>query len=150
MFSFYITCISCGQQTTTSHFPIFDWEIRGINGDLNHLHSASVSIIFGTSIQTIISGFIEKSTYDGLETHYTVLKEMLKLLCDGKAESKRETVVESESSSSIISNLLPNKLLNRYAKIDISFVSSKIIRFGKHKWMLARTALSIWIIVKKN
>lgn len=77
-----------------------------------------------------ISGIIEKSSYSGLEVHYTVLKEALKLLCD---ELKQTTVSESEATTSISNNLLANKLLNGYANIDISFLSAKIVQIGKRK-----------------
>ncbi|KAK6106927.1 hypothetical protein QQG55_26185 [Brugia pahangi] len=91
-------------------------------------------LIHGTIIQKkniwgIVKGIIEKSTYSGLGTHYTVLKETLKLLCDESLEVKQSTVSECETSN----NLLPNKLLNRYANIDISFLSTKISRIGKCK-----------------
>ncbi|VBB31386.1 unnamed protein product, partial [Acanthocheilonema viteae] len=75
---------------------------------------------------------IEKSTYSGLETHYTVLGETLKLLCEGSAEPNEATVSKSEATGSIISSLLPNKLLNGYANIDISFLSAKIVKVGNY------------------
>uniref|UniRef100_A0A0R3RN76 VASt domain-containing protein n=1 Tax=Elaeophora elaphi TaxID=1147741 RepID=A0A0R3RN76_9BILA len=94
-------------------------------------------LIHGTMIQKksiwgIVKGIIEKSTYSGLETHYTVLMEALKLLCEGSAEAKQSAVsTESEETGSIISNFLPNKLLNGYANIDISFLSAKLVGVSK-------------------
>lgn len=81
----------------------------------------------------IISGIIEKSTYNGLETHYTVLEETLKLLCEESTKSKQAIGSEFEATSSIVNNLLPNKLLNGYANVDISFLSTKIVGVGKYK-----------------
>ncbi|EFO23742.2 hypothetical protein LOAG_04744 [Loa loa] len=86
------------------------------------------------SIWGIVKGIIEKSTYSGLETHYTVLEETLKLLCDEElVESKQTTVSESEATNSVINSSLPKKLLNGYANIDISFLSAKIVGVSKCK-----------------
>ncbi|VDM12706.1 unnamed protein product [Wuchereria bancrofti] len=89
-------------------------------------------LIHGTIIQKkniwgIVKGIIEKSTYSGLATHYTVLEETLKLLCDESFEVKQSTISECETSN----NLLPSNLLNGYANIDISFLSTKIARIEK-------------------
>ncbi|VDM92403.1 unnamed protein product, partial [Litomosoides sigmodontis] len=77
-------------------------------------HTHSRLLVHGAMTQKkniwgIVKGIIEKSSYSGLETHYTVLKETLKLLCE---ELKQTTVSESEATTSMSSNFLSNKLLN--------------------------------------
>ncbi|KAL3999006.1 hypothetical protein ACH3XW_17390 [Acanthocheilonema viteae] len=94
--NFIIQCTYCVIRTDHTHSRLL-------------VHGAMVQ---KKSIWGIVKGIIEKSTYSGLETHYTVLGETLKLLCEGSAEPNEATVSKSEATGSIISSLLPNKLLN--------------------------------------
>ncbi|VDK27712.1 unnamed protein product [Gongylonema pulchrum] len=109
--------------------------IRAGNGHSRLLiHGAMVN---KKSMWGIVKGIIEKSTYGGLESHYLVLEETLKLLCgnqllpdDGQAAAAASS---SEKKPSLVADLVPSKLLHGYGNIDISSLPAKILKISHRK-----------------
>ncbi|VDM94880.1 unnamed protein product [Thelazia callipaeda] len=108
--SFTVRCTYCIIRVDGSHCRIL-------------VHGA---IMYNKSMWSIVRGLIEKSTYDGLESHYAALDETLTLLSHAEKPKGNDEALITKCETKV-----RGKVLNGYANIDISTLSCKVLQVSK-------------------